>query len=262
MINIKEKILQKPMKIFISHSSQDLAFVQPLVELFEHIGLTPENMFCSSVPNYNVPLDNNIYDYLMEQFQNYNLRVIFVLSENYYNSPVSLNEMGAAWVLHQKYTSVLIPQFDFKDVKGAIDQMRISIKLDSDKSELKARLNELKDKLVEEFDLSTSSSFQNIWERHRDEFIEKISSTEVYWKCIRELREKNRPLGEWIFPLKMLIDTNPSSYDAMYMLGTIYAQMNDFDDAVKYLRMTVKLSKSEELKSKANARLNDLGYTL
>lgn len=262
MINMCEKILQKPMKIFISHSSQDLAFVQPLVELFEHIGLTPENMFCSSVPGYNVPLDDNIYDYLMEQFQNYNLRVIFVLSENYYNSPISLNEMGAAWVLHKKYTSVLIPQFDFKDVKGAIDQMRISIKLDSDKNELKMRLNELKTKIVEEFGLSTSSSSQNIWERHRDKFIEKVSLTEVYWKSLRELREKNRPLGEWVFPLKTLIEVNPSSYDAMYMLGTIYTQIGDLDNAVKYLKMTVKLSKSNDLKAKATARLNDLGYTL
>lgn len=198
----------------------------------------------------------------MEQFQNYNLRVVFVLSENYYNSPVCLNEMGAAWVLHKKYTSVLIPQFDFKDVKGAIDQMRISIKLDSDKRELKARLNELRTKLVEEFDLSTSLSLQNVWECHRDEFVEKVSSTEVYWKSLRELRNKNRPLEEWIVPLKMLIDLNPFSYDAMYMLGSIYAQMNDFDNAVKYLSMTVRLSKSDELKSKSILRLNELGYTI
>lgn len=259
---MSEKTSQKPMRIFISHSSQDLAYVQPLVELLEHIGLTPENMFCSSVSGYNVPLDNNIFDYLMEQFQNYNLRVIFVLSENYYNSPVSLNEMGAAWVLHQKYTCILIPQFDYKDVRGAIDQMRISIKLDSDKGELKSRLNELKNKLVEELNLSKSSSFQDIWERHRDEFVEKINSMETYWKCLRELRKKNRPLGEWIFPLKMIIKVNPLSYDAMYMLGTVYAQMGDSDNAVKYLKMTVDLSKSDELKTKAKARLKDLGYTL
>lgn len=60
----------------------------------------------------------------------------------------------------------------------------------------------------------------------------------------------------------MLIEVNPSSYDAMYMLGTIYTQIGDLDNAVKYLRMTVKLSKSNDLKAKATARLNDLGYTL
>ena len=174
---MNEITTKKPSKIFISHSSQDLAYVQPLVELFEYIGLTPENMFCSSVAGYNVPLNNNIYDYLKEQFQNYDLRVIFVLSKNYYNSPASLNEMGAAWVLQHKYTSVLLPQFDFRDVKGVIDQMRISIKLDSEKFELKARLNELRDILVNEPGLKLSLSSQNIWERHRDEFVDKVSSS-------------------------------------------------------------------------------------
>lgn len=66
----------KSMKIFISHSSKDLTFVQALVDLFEDIGLNEENMFCSSIPGYNIPLDKNIYDYLKEQFQNYNLHVI------------------------------------------------------------------------------------------------------------------------------------------------------------------------------------------
>lgn len=166
--HMSENIVEKKAKIFISHSVQDMAFVRPLVDLFEHIGLTEDNMFCSSVPGYNIPLDNNIYDYLKDQFQNYDLRIIFVLSENYYNSPASLNEMGAAWVLQHKYTSILIPHFDFRDIKGVIDQMRISIKLDSDKSELKARLNELRDSIMREFGLGTSLSSQNIWERHRD----------------------------------------------------------------------------------------------
>lgn len=252
----------KPYKIFISHSSRDLVFVQPLVELFEHIGLNPENMFCSSVTGYNVPLDGNIYNYLKEQFQYFNLRVIFVLSENYYNSPDSLNEMGAAWVLQHKYTSVLLPKFDFRDVKGVIDQMRISIKLDSEEYELKARLNELRKTIVSEMGLNVSLSSQNIWERHRDEFVKKVNSVEIYWKQIRQLRDKGKSLEEWVFPLQKLIEINPASYDAMYMLGTIYAEINDIENAIKYLKMTVRLSQSKELKEKANKRLYDLGYTI
>ena len=259
---MNEITTKKPIKVFISHSSRDLAFVQPLVELFEHIGLTTENMFCSSVAGYNVPLDSNIYDYLKEQFQNYDLRVIFVLSENYYNSPASLNEMGAAWVLQHRYTSVLLPQFDYRDVKGVIDQMRISIKLDSEKSELKARLNELRETLVNEVGLKLSLASQNIWERHRDEFVDKVNSMEIYWKQLRQLRERSRPLGEWVLPLQKLIEVNPVSYDAMYMLGTIYAETNDLENAIKYLKMTVRLSQSNELRQKASKRLRDLGYTI
>lgn len=173
IINMSERTVAKPIKIFVSHSSWDLSFVQPLIELFEQIGLTTETMFCSSVAGYNVPLDNNIYDYLKEQFQSYDLRVVFVLSENYYNSPACLNEMGAAWILQYRYTSVLLPGFDFKEIRGVIDQMRISIKLDSEKAELKARLNELKDMLIGEIGLKSSLSSQHIWERHRDRFVDQ-----------------------------------------------------------------------------------------
>lgn len=252
----------KQNKIFISHSSRDMAFVQPLVELFEHIGLTSENMFCSSIPGYNVPLDKNIFDYLKEQFDNYNLRVVFVLSENYYNSPASLNEMGAAWVLRHKYTSILIPQFDFVDIKGVIDKMQISIKLDSAKTELKARLNELRDTIVKEFGIKTSLASQNIWERHRDEFINKVSSMEVYWKEIYQLKENNRPFVEWISPLNNLIRINPLSYDAMYILGTIYAEMNDIENAIKFFKMTATLSKDDELKEKSISNLKKIGYVI
>lgn len=252
----------KQNKIFISHSSRDMAFVQPLVELFEHIGLTSENMFCSSIPGYNVPLDKNIFDYLKEQFDNYNLRVVFVLSENYYNSPASLNEMGAAWVLRHKYTSILIPQFDFVDIKGVIDKMQISIKLDSEKTELKARLNELRDTIVKEFEIKTSLASQNIWERHRDEFINKVSSMEVYWKEIYQLKENNRPFVEWISPLNNLIRINPLSYDAMYILGTIYAEMNDIENAIKFFKMTATLSKDDELKEKSISNLKKIGYVI
>ena len=140
--------------------------------------------------------------------------------------------------------------------------MRISIKLDSEKYELKARLNELRDTIVDEIGLKLSPSSQNIWERHRDEFVDKVNSVEIYWKELRQLRERNKPLGEWVLPLQKLIEINPASYDAMYMLGTIYAEMNDMENAIKYLKMTVRLSQSRELQEKANKRLFDLGYTI
>ena len=86
---------KKTSKIFISHSSRDLAFVQPLVELFEHIGLNPENMFCSSVAGYNVPLDSNIYNYLKEQFQSYDLRHFHGKQED--EAGISVSVKGVFW---------------------------------------------------------------------------------------------------------------------------------------------------------------------
>lgn len=251
---------QRLTKIFISHSSQDLMFVQPLVELLEALGLTDDNMFCSSVSGYNVPLDKNIYDYLKEQFQNFNLRVVFMLSDNYYRSVASMNEMGAAWVLQSRYTSVLLPQFRFKDIKGAIDPLRISIKLDSGDNELKARLNELKDTLVNEFELRPLS--QNIWERYRDKFICQVRESQIkaLWDQLHQLGEKNQPDDAWIEPLKKLVELDQRSFDAIYMLGIMYAKINDLKNSIRCVRRAIEVAESDDQRRRAKEKLRELSY--
>lgn len=175
----------KPKKVFVSHASNDKSFVELFVNLLEDIGLSEDEIVCSSIPGYGIPLGKDIYDWLSEQFQNCDLHIIFVLSNNYYNSVACLNEMGAAWVLKQKYDTVLLPEFDFPQIKGAINPQQIGIKLDSDCAELNQRLNELKDSLIEEFELKSLSASK--WERHRNEFVCKISSiTEELSACESE----------------------------------------------------------------------------
>lgn len=88
---IKQKL------IFISHSTKDSEYVASLVDLLRKIGFTDKDVFCSSYPGYGVPLGKNIYEFLKNCFKDYELFVLFVISkDNYYSSPASLNEMGAA----------------------------------------------------------------------------------------------------------------------------------------------------------------------
>ncbi len=162
----------KKNKVFISHASKDSEYVKVFVNLLEDIGLSEDEIVCSSISGYGIPLGEDIYDWLSSQFQEFNLHIIFMLSDNYYDSVACLNEMGAAWVLKQKYDSVLLPNFDFVQIKGAINPNKIGIKLDSEVDELNHRLNELKDTLIEEFSLKTISSTK--WERHRNEFLKNV----------------------------------------------------------------------------------------
>jgi predicted RNA-binding Zn-ribbon protein involved in translation (DUF1610 family) len=173
--NIKEvhTMEQKSPKVFISHSSQDKDSVTCFVDFLEDIGLKEEQIFCSSVPGYGIPLDEDIYDYLKKQFQDYDLHVIFVLSNCYYNSVACMNEMGAAWVLQNKYTTLLLPGFKFHEIKGAINPRQIGLKLDSDLEEIKEKLGQLKESLTQEFELENISDVR--WERKRDAFINAIS---------------------------------------------------------------------------------------
>ncbi len=164
---------KKPPKIFISHSSVDIFYIKQLVLLLEQMGIKPESLFCSSDSTYGVPLGRDIYEYLKEQFSNFKLHVIFVLSENYYSSPDALNEMGAAWILQNKKTTILLPDFDYNDIKGVVNRNTINIKLDEDIRTLKDRLSEFYENIILEFGLKKLKSSK--WEQYRDDFIDKVN---------------------------------------------------------------------------------------
>ena len=163
---------EKPRKVFISHSSKDKEYMIVFVELLEDIGMPDGSIVCSSVPGHGIPGGAKTFEWLREQFLQCNLRVIFALSHNYYDSAASLNEMGAAWLTKATDSLLLLPEFDFNDIKGCVDSTEIGIKLDGAEDELKHRLGELKDTLVSEYSLPVLSSSR--WERHRDEFVRKV----------------------------------------------------------------------------------------
>lgn len=186
--------IAKDRKVFISHSSKDEAIVSKIVELLEDIGLTEAQVVCSSVPGYGIPLGEDIYDWLARQFREYDLHVLFVLSSNYYNSIACQNEMGAAWVLKSKYDTILLPGFEYRDIKGAVNPNQISIKLDGNEEVLKQHLNELKDKLVAEFGLPILPASK--WERYRKAFITDVLLMPVQEENKSEKASDIAPLGK------------------------------------------------------------------
>lgn len=172
-MNLIDNTVKHP-KIFISHSSKDKKYVELLVELLESIGLNHEHIFCTSMPGYDIPVGTNIFECLRNQFLKYDLHVIFIHSDNYYESAVSLNEMGAAWALKNNHTSILLPGFDFSKMRGVINSKEIGIKLDNDEYEVKDKLNQLQKTLVQEFHLPEPHSTK--WERYRDVFIKSVNT--------------------------------------------------------------------------------------
>ena len=183
----RAKSVKKTPKIFISHSSKDVAYVTQIVNLLDGMGLNQTQVFCSSLPGYGIPIDTNIFDYLRKLFFEHDLHVIFIHSENYYKSSVSLNEMGAAWVLRNEVTSILVPGFDFSQMTGVVNGDSISIKLDMPDMELKDKLNQLYDKVVKEFGLTKKADI--IWEQKRDSFIREVQQ-------VSEIKEKKQTLSE------------------------------------------------------------------
>lgn len=82
------------------------------------LGVKDECIFCSSYQGFGVPYGKNIFDYIKEQ---YDLLVLFIHSPRYYESHVSLNEMGAAWVLRSEHRSFLTKDCEFNQLDGVIN---------------------------------------------------------------------------------------------------------------------------------------------
>ena len=159
-------------KIFISHAEKDKKIIKSFVTLFLKFGLTKKHIFCSSVEGYNIPIGSgDIYDYLLKEYTGNELLVLMFLSENYYSSVACLNEMGAAWIRKDIYQTILMPGFDFVQIKGAINPRDISFRLD-DGELRKSKLNELKDLIFHYLDLPLPE--ENEWIKQRNKFIKSL----------------------------------------------------------------------------------------
>lgn len=162
----------KSPRVFISHATDDKTYVAKLVTLLDGMGLNHTQIFCSSLPGYDIPIGMDIIDYLREQFNEYDLWVFFIHSPQYYTRPVCLNEMGAAWALKNKYISILLPGFGFGEMTGVVNSREIAIKLDNDKKEVQDKLNQLYTKLIADFKLTKMADV--LWEEKRNTFIDAI----------------------------------------------------------------------------------------
>ena len=169
----EENVLEKGKKIFISHYSGDTGYTEEIYDLLLAMGIDSKNIVYTSLPYTGIPLSTDIYDYLRDQFLENDLYMIFVLSKGYYNSVACLNEMGAAWVLKNKYIAILLPDMEYDKMPAScINNSKICIKLDDIKN-IRYRLDELKNEIIKFFSLKELDLY--VWERNRDKFINKTN---------------------------------------------------------------------------------------
>lgn len=164
-ISKKELKLENKRKIFISHSSLDFKIVEQVIELLEGFGTPSDRIFCSSFEGYNIGLGDDFLETIKREL-NQDVLVLFILSPNFYNSPMSLCEMGATWVKTNEHIPILIPPFEYEDVKGVIPYsqgMKVNDKL---------KINSLKEK-IENFLPLKPKNF-SAWERKRDLILKNI----------------------------------------------------------------------------------------
>lgn len=175
---------KKTPMVFISHSHEDKEFVVALVNLLEDIGFDGKTLFCSSIREYGIPVSGDIFDTIRGLFNEHDLYVIFVHSPRFYSSAVSLNEMGAAWVLKTDFCSLLTNDMSFDKMKGVVNNAKLSIKVDDE--DASALLNDFYKRLVNVFSLAELDI--NKWERKRNQFLQTVNNIkhETVEKSIEE----------------------------------------------------------------------------
>ena len=162
-------------KLFLSHSSKDEKVVNAFVSFMYKIGLTEKDIVCSSVPETKIAIGNDIYAYLNQLISDENIYAIYFLSDNYYASPVCLNEMGAVWLRKADSLSILLPGFDFNDVQGVVERNKVGIKLGTCDNMTKAAFNEFLKILNDKFGIHPN---QTHWENDGCKIIKKESNQE------------------------------------------------------------------------------------
>jgi hypothetical protein len=201
-----EKIPMGLKKIFISHSSKDNALIDLFIDLLEVIGIKDGQIFYSSDPAYGVEPGENILERLKRELDAQVL-VLFILSDNFYKSPVCLCEMGATWIKTNKQIPILMPLFDFDKIKGVFPNT-LSLKIND-----KHQLTKLKKVIETDFNLAPINDVK--WEKKRDNFLSEIipfiekEKTEKMEAAIKlRINSENRIL---VTDLKNIIGEEPKS---------------------------------------------------
>jgi hypothetical protein len=152
-------------KFFVSHSSKDIDVVEKVIDILEAIGVPSSQIFCSSFEGYGVKLGSDFLETIKKELDA-EVLVLFILSSNYYSSAISICEMGATWIKTNEHIPILIPPFNYEDIKGVIPTTH-GMKINE-----KAKFNSLKEK-IENF-IGIKPINISIWERRRNKILKEI----------------------------------------------------------------------------------------
>lgn len=174
--SIKNK--QKYDRIFISHSSKDTTFVDKFVDFLKDMGVKNKSIFYSSMAEYGVENRKNINDTIRKKLANGKPFVIFMLSKNFFESIVCVQETGATWGLQHDYQCFLLPGYSFKEINsGVLDVLQdLAIKLDCNSVELLNRLVNFRNDIQNGFNIKKMDERE--WNRKVNGFMEFMNQSE------------------------------------------------------------------------------------
>lgn len=108
-------------KMFISHSSKDKTIVDSFVTLLTRgAGLSQDDIFCTSIDGMKIMNGEDIRKHIQENVNGADFAILLA-SNNYKESEVCLNEMGAIWAIDKKVKTYVFPDLQEESVGWLIN---------------------------------------------------------------------------------------------------------------------------------------------
>lgn len=155
--------------IFVSHSVKDKEIVNAFVDLILHGALSiPINeIFCVSTDGTKIKSGDDWRNSIKESLLSAKINFL-IITPNYKESEVCLNEMGAAWVTSSKIIPLIVDPINYSSV-GVIQQPKQIEKLLEEDS-----LDRIKDVVQEELTISNDLIKSERWTVKKKEFLSRV----------------------------------------------------------------------------------------
>jgi len=236
-------------KIFISHSFKDKNYVKAFNDIILRLGLgiNLSDIFCSSIEGQGIKSGSYIPDTIKEVIRNSSLVLVFI-SNNYKESEICLNELGASWVYFDKeqVIPILLPDVNFSDL-GILDINRIAIKINN-KQNLFDLMEDIKSMINVEIK-------QNVISSKVDEFLEKLnefnlpSNNVVSNEEVEIINDRKLCFEGFLYPFnRILRKASPTNDDDLIQIkndSTIAQVLNDLNDLENLSNYWIRFSRGD-----------------
>ena len=195
-------------KVFISHSSKDKDLVSEFCDriLRLGIGLSADDIFCTSIEDMNIKNGDDIRKHIKENILSADFSFLLI-SDNYKKSEICLNEMGAVWATDNNVRYYLLPNTDIDKLGWLCDAKQAEQLIDY------IVLDKLYNELTSYYDLNVKLE---TWSRQRMTFVDNVT------KSHRDIPQKTDAIPESsIDRIYALIKSTPnlSLYEIANSLG-------------------------------------------
>lgn len=180
-------------QIFISHSSKDKVIVQEFIDdiLNGSLMINIKDIFCTTTDGTKIKSGEDWRNSIKDHLENAKITFLIV-TPNYKESEVCLNEMGAAWVLSGCTIPLVIEPINYESVGILQNVLQVEKLLDE------TSLDRIRDVLQECTIINAAEIKSDRWTAKKKEFLEKINrylainpfSTPVTKDMVEKLNER------------------------------------------------------------------------